>query len=47
MMVEQALCQRAGEELNQNLTLKYEVGTSFVAEGGWSGTVQSLHQTMK
>lgn len=26
----------------QNLTPKYEVGTSFVTEGGWSGTLQNL-----
>ena len=42
MMVEQALCQRAGEGLNQNLTPNNEVGMNIDAEGGWSGTVQIL-----
>lgn len=47
MRVEQALCQRAGEGLNQNLTPKYEVGMNIDAEDRWSGTVKTLHQNMR
>lgn len=39
MRIELALCQRAGEELNQNLTPNNEIGMNIVAEGRWSGTV--------
>lgn len=47
MRVEQALCQRAGEGLNQNLTPNNEIGMNIVAEGRWSGTLKTLHQNMR